>query len=137
MNHNLKIDQGASSPVIRTSITWSRLRHGFFTLSGFVCFMLVCRAQANVIEDENLQSGTTAWQLTNPADNRQIEGYASLTSVLAGGDINVFVNTRDTTYSLTVYRIGWYGGKGGRKVLGPVTLNGLQQVTPSADPTTL
>jgi hypothetical protein len=95
------------------------------------------QARSNVIEDENLQAGTTAWQLTNPAENRQIEGYASLTSVPVGGDIQLFVNTKDSTYSLTIYRMGWYQGKGGRKVVGPVTLNGVQQVTPTADPTTL
>src|SRR6266853_167037 len=138
MSHYLKIDPGTSSPVIGTSIKWSRLRRGLlFTLLGFVCFMLVCRVQANVIEDENLQSGTAAWELTKPADNRQIEGYASLTSVLAGSDIDLFVNTQDANYSLRVYRMGWYGGKGGRQILGPVTLNGVRQVTPSPDPTTL
>jgi hypothetical protein len=35
-------------------------------------------ASLNLIQKENRQPGTTAWQLTNPADNRQIEGYASL-----------------------------------------------------------
>lgn len=123
---------------IRTnSLTHDGWRALLLILAGFGCFVFACGTQANVIEDENLQAGTTAWQLTNPANNRQIEGYASLTSVLAGGDIDLFVNTKDSTYSLTVYRMGWYGGKGGRKVLGPVTLNGVQQVTPSADPTTL
>src|SRR5262245_28394591 len=73
----------------------------------------------NPIQRENRQPGTTAWQLTNPADARQIEGYASLTSVPVGGDISLFVNTQDRTYSLTVFRTGWYGGTGGRKVLGP------------------
>src|SRR5712691_1851276 len=66
----------------------------------------------NRIQQENRQPGTTAWQLTSPADNRQIEGYASLTSVPVGGNISLFVNTQDKTYSLTVYRMGWYGGKG-------------------------
>src|SRR5438045_6250282 len=94
------------------------------------------QARSNVIEDENLQAGTTAWQLTNPADNRQIEGYASLTSVPVGGDIQLFVNTKDSTYSLTVYRMGWYGGKGGRQVLGPQTRPGVHQVTPTADSVT-
>src|ERR1700682_2064178 len=35
-------------------------------------------ANTNPIKKENLKPGTTDWQLTNPADNRQIEGYASL-----------------------------------------------------------
>jgi hypothetical protein len=92
--------------------------------------------QLNLIQKENRQPGTTDWQLTNPADNRQIEGYASLTSVAVGGDISLFVNTADATYSLQVFRMGWYGGKGGRKVGGPQVLNGVQQVTPTPDPTT-
>jgi hypothetical protein len=84
-----------------------------------------------LIQQENRRKGTTAWQLTNPADNRQIEGYASLTSVPVGGDIDLFVNTRDKTYSLTAYRMGWYGGTGGRQVLGSQRLPGVQQVTPA------
>src|SRR5262245_31440728 len=96
-----------------------------------------CPAQClNPIQTENRLPGTTSWQLTNPADdNRQIEGYASLTSVLVGGDINLFVNTHDATYSLTVYRMGWYGGKGGREVLDAQMLPGVQQVMPTGDPT--
>jgi hypothetical protein len=136
---NMKsINVGKRLPAVRSWINWSQLRQSFVLgWFGCGCFMLASAAQANLIEDENLQAGTTAWQLTKPADNRQIEGYASLTSVLAGSDIDLFVNTQDATYSVTVYRMGWYGGKGGRQVLGPVTLNGVRQVTPSADPTTL
>jgi hypothetical protein len=122
---------------ITTSLSRNRWRNLFLTVLGFGCLTIASATQANVIEDENLQPGTTAWQLTNPADNRQIEGYASLTSVLAGSDIELFVNTKDATYSLSVYRMGWYGGTGGRKVFGPQTLNGVQQVPPTTDPTTL
>ena len=104
-------------------------------LLACACFAFSGAVQANVIEDENLQPGTTAWELTNPADNRQIEGYASLTSVPVDGDIDLFVNTQDSSYTLTVFRMGWYGGKGGRKVLGPQTLSGMQQVIPTVDPT--
>jgi hypothetical protein len=92
-------------------------------------------ANTNRIKKENLRPGTTDWQLTNPADNRQIEGYASLTSVPNHGSIDLFVNTSDGTYTLNVYRMGWYGGKGGRLVMGPRTLTGVQQVIPSTDPT--
>src|SRR2546428_9470960 len=136
MNDSIQLAKTIHS--VKNSPTRSPLRHGLlFTLPCVVCFVFAGGAQANLIEDENLQPGTTAWELTKPADNRQIEGYASLTSVLAGSDIDLFVNTQDATYSVTVYRMGWYGGKGGRKVLGPVTLNGVRQVTPSPDPTTL
>jgi hypothetical protein len=115
---------------------WQQL--SVLVLLGSASIALFCAANSspfNLIQRENRQPGTTAWQLTNPADNRQIEGYASLTSVPVGGNIDLFVNTQDSRYTLTVFRMGWYGGKGGRKVLGPQTLAGVQQVTPTVDPT--
>src|SRR5258708_33248732 len=86
--------------------------------SLFLCSFLEAQ-QLNLIQKENRQPGTTAWQLTNPTDNRQIEGYASLTSVAVGGDISLFVNTADTTYSLMVFRMGWYGVDQGKRYLSP------------------
>src|SRR6266576_1423509 len=114
---------------------WKRWRGGFFLLLfGCACFAFwgaVQPSSLNRIQRENRQPGTTAWQLTNPADDRQIEGYASLTSVPVGGDIDLFVNTKDVNYTLTVFRLGWYGGKGGRKVLGPQTLPGVGLLEPA------
>lgn len=90
----------------------------------------------SVIAMENQKTGTANWLLTNPATNREIEGYASLTSVNRGGQINLLVNTTNSTYILELFRIGWYAGAGARKMLGPVTLSGCVQVIPPADPTT-
>src|SRR5262249_4865935 len=92
----------------------------------------VC-ARANETQIENANAGTTAWQLTNPALNREIEGYASLTSVNVGGSISFFVSTGDSAHAMDFYRIGWYGGAGGREVLGTISLTGSFQPTPSAD----
>jgi hypothetical protein len=89
----------------------------------------------NVIQYENAKTaaqGVTAdWLISdaNYANNNEIEGYASLTSVGRGQSINLFVNTIDPTYTINVYRVGWYGGSGGRLVHGPVHLNGAKQPT--------
>jgi N,N-dimethylformamidase beta subunit-like protein len=115
---------------------WRALALLLFVCACFAFWGAVQPSSLNKIQRENRQPGTTAWQLTNPAENRQIENYASLTSVPVGGDIDLFVNTHDATYTLTVFRMGWYGGKGGRKVLGPQTLPGIQQPIPTADPRT-
>jgi hypothetical protein len=70
---------------------------------------------------------TSAWYITDDqhAADGEIEGYASLNSVNRGGSIQLFVNVKnpvaDPTYTVTVYRIGWYGGEGGRRVMGPFT----------------
>ena len=89
----------------------------------------------NPIQVENAKVGTTAWQLQNPAadGNGAIEGYASSTSVNRGGSISLFVSTTSPTYTIEVYRLGWYGGAGGRQVLGPITRAGFLQPMPSAD----
>jgi hypothetical protein len=90
----------------------------------------------NPIVAENSKPGTADWVLSNPATNREIEGYASETYIDPGGSINIFVNTAEPSYQLEVFRLGWYGGAGGRRVFGPITLSGIQQTIPTPDPVT-
>ncbi|WP_041855405.1 N,N-dimethylformamidase beta subunit family domain-containing protein [Candidatus Korobacter versatilis] len=85
--------------------------------------------------EENQKTGTTDWQITKAAIH-QIEGYASAPSVARGGTINFLISTTSSSYTLQVFRMGWYGGKGGRSVLDPVTLTGTEQTQPTMDPTT-
>jgi fibronectin type 3 domain-containing protein len=99
-----------------------------------VCFVWTANAlAANPVQTENAKPGTASWQLTSPAQFREIEGYASLTSVNRGGTISLFVNTIAPTYTIEIYRMGWYGGLGGRQVLGPITRTGIQQQIPAPD----
>jgi hypothetical protein len=96
-------------------------------------------AADNPVVVENQQAGTSAWQLSQTADdvNKQIKGYADTTSVLQGGNVNLFVTVNPAqTFSVDVYRIGWYGGLGGRLRLhaGPIT--GATQPACPADATT-
>jgi hypothetical protein len=93
-------------------------------------------AAQNPVQTENALAGTTAWQLTNPATNHEIEGYASLTSVNAGSQLSFFVNATDPTYTINIYRMGWYGGQGGRLLMGPIQQAGVKQLMPVPDPTT-
>ena len=90
----------------------------------------------NPIQIENRQPGTSAWILTKPARNREIEGYASATSVNQGETIRFYVNTSAPTYRLTIYRMGWYEGLGARQVFGPLELPGHRQPAPVQDPET-
>ena len=122
----------ASSAKIK-SLLWRALVLLLFGCACFAFWGAVQPSRLNKVQRENLQPGTTAWQLTNPADNRQIEGYASLTSVPVGGDIDLFVNTKDASYTYTIFRMGWYSGKGGRKVMGPQSRAGVQQPMPATD----
>jgi hypothetical protein len=68
-----------------------------------------------------------ALQLTDPATNQEIEGYASATSINRGESIRLYVNTAEPTYTIEVLRLGWYGGVGSRSMMAPVLRVGQQQ----------
>jgi chitodextrinase len=89
-------------------------------------------AAAASIRYENSKTGSTGWQLTNPATNREIEGYASLTSVNAGSQISFYVSTSASTYTLEIFRMGWYGGVGARSYRKVTGLFGRLQAVPAA-----
>ena len=85
--------------------------------------------QPDLIRAENERPGTTEWMLTNtrvdPTTKYRcpwIEGYCSRTSLRAGETLEIFVSTRPASrFVLDLYRLGWYGGTGGRHLtrLGP------------------
>jgi hypothetical protein len=89
---------------------------------------------ATALENERL--GTVAWEITSPALAREIEGYASRTSINRGGAIELFVSTVDPSYTIDVFRMGWYGGAGARHVAGPISRSGIKQPMPPPDPQT-
>jgi hypothetical protein len=84
----------------------------------------------NPIAAENARAGTHDWQLERPALAREIEGYASATSVERGTTIALYVNTRAPAFVLEVFRIGWYAGAGARRVFGPLHVAGTVQPEP-------
>jgi hypothetical protein len=76
------------------------------------------------VAQENRATGTTAWRLPGPAallggERRgSIEGYVSGDAVLPGQTEKVYVSApRASSVTIAVYRMGWYGGTGGRLVL--------------------
>ena len=71
----------------------------------------------NPIYLENQHPGTTAWQTTNAvtASAPEIAGFATATSVNKGGSLPMKVTLAQTgQYTIDVYRLGYYGGTGGR-----------------------
>ncbi len=82
---------------------------------------------------ENKLPGTRAWQIRRTALNHEIEGYASAVSVKAGDTISLAVNSQGASFSYQVFRMGYYGGMGGRLVAqhGPVA--GVSQPAASFD----
>src|SRR5437667_2008128 len=101
-------------------------------LVGLTLLPTTTAAQSNPVVLENQQPGTTQWQIpwgSSATDSAgQIKGYASAVSVNKGQNITFYVSVNPAqTYTIDVYRMGWYQGLGGRLVqhIGP--LNGTLQ----------
>ncbi len=103
----------------------------------FVCTAFADASAATSIQIENAKAGTTEWRITNPGyASGVIEGYASLTSVNRGGQIKLFVNTAESSYTIDIFRLGHYGGLGGRRMLPSIRRTGTVQIRPSPDSVT-
>ena len=96
-------------------------------------------ARKSDIRFENTKQGTTDWLFTNTRVDPKakyrcpwVEGYCSRNSVRAGETIEFMVSTDPSSpFVLDLYRLGYYGGKGGRHVVRLGPLNGKPQPDPS------
>lgn len=106
------------------------------------CATLGVDSRSDLIRRENEKPGTRDWILKNtrvdPATKYRcpwIEGYCSHTSIRAGQTIQFFVSTNPaSSFTIDVYRMGYYGGAGGRHMatLGPFP--GKEQADPLVGP---
>ena len=73
-------------------------------------------ADANPVQRENSRPGTPGWQIPAGAGT-VITGFASELSVAPGQSFHLHVAAPPgSRYRVLVYRLGWYGGVGGRLI---------------------
>lgn len=66
------------------------------------------------VEVENRRSGSSGWSF-RPEVGEEIEAYAWPVSLGGGDELGLRVYAPDAArYRIEIYRIGWYGGNGGR-----------------------
>jgi hypothetical protein len=102
-------------------------------------------ADRDLIRRENARPGTREWLLDttriDPATRYRcpwIEGYASRASVRAGETVSFHVSTSPPSpFTIALYRMGWYGGAGGREVLRLGPFAGTVQPDPPVGPNRL
>ena len=90
-----------------------------------------CGAEGNKITCENTKPGTdpSVWDIEGAGDE-SIQGFATDISVNVGSPIRFKIDTDATSYAIDVYRLGYYGGKGARKIATVVPSASLPQVQP-------
>jgi len=78
----------------------------------------------NLVASENLKTGSDDWQGKPASGTGAISGFTDQPSVNVGGSILFAISTskEGTPYLMEINRLGWYGGKGGRRVM---VVNGL------------
>jgi len=91
-----------------------------------------CAAPANAIVAENCLPGNPAseWDVSGAGDPA-LQGFATDISVNRGGTVAFKIATTYAAYRLDIYRMGYYGGLGARKVAA------LPRVTAVSQPTCL
>lgn len=77
----------------------------------------LCASPPNEIVAENCKPGNppTEWDVNGSGDPR-IQGFATDISVNAGDTISFKVDSDSPAYRIDVYRLGYYGGMGARRV---------------------
>lgn len=87
-------------------------------------WLVATKGRPPSVAQENRAAGTTAWRLPGPATllggerRGSVEGYVSSQAVSPGQLQRIYVNAPGAhQVTIAVYRMGWYGGSGGRLVL--------------------
>jgi hypothetical protein len=93
----------------------------------------IAPAQTTIV-DENLRTGSSDWRMGGAGYQvgtdigAEIKGYASEASVNVGQPITLFVSVSPAQqFKIDIYRLGWYGGTGGRLMVGGTWLPGVTQ----------
>jgi hypothetical protein len=91
------------------------------------------------IFEENQNPGSGNWKIdkiipaSGPEENNEMEGFASTVSVFPGETIRFYVRCGEPAFAMDFYRMGWYGGLGGRLMLSVPEVNSVAQVPPILD----
>ena len=91
-----------------------------------------CSSPANAIEQENCLPGSpqSDWDVTGAGDPT-IQGFATDISVNVGQTVYFKINTAATAYTIDIYRMGYYSGKGARLVTSILPSATLPQAQPA------
>ena len=83
--------------------------------------------ESTAVTAENRRPGTTAWQISDEGVSGNIEGFADENYAAVGDEVDLYVSTTAPRFQVVAYRMGWYGGTGGRQVWSSPEVTGQVQ----------
>ncbi|MGB8347892.1 MAG: N,N-dimethylformamidase beta subunit family domain-containing protein, partial [Ktedonobacteraceae bacterium] len=94
-------------------------------------------AGLNPIQIENSKPGTPGWNdFSASLQQDLLSGFGSQISVNLGGSIDFYVTTTAPSFTVDIYRTGYYQGIGARLIESLGSFPGLHQAIPAPDPVT-
>src|SRR5438132_879073 len=89
-------------------------------------------ADSNPIQIENSKAGTQGWNdFSADLAPDTLSGFGSKISVNQGDSIDFYVTTTAPSFTINIYRTGYYGGAGARLISSLGSFPGLHQVIPA------
>ncbi|MCX5072064.1 hypothetical protein OHA84_30955 [Streptomyces sp. NBC_00513] len=85
------------------------------------------------VKAENARPGNADWHVAKAGSARAIEGFADRVSVLPGESFGLHVSTAAPRFTVSAYRMGWYGGARARLVWRSQALPGVRQPEHTVD----
>src|SRR5947209_2130527 len=94
-------------------------------------------ADSNAIQIENSKAGTQGWNdFSADLAPDTLSGFGSKISVNHADSIDFYVTTTAPSFTINIYRTGYYGGAGARLISSLGSFPGLHQVIPAPDKVT-
>jgi hypothetical protein len=87
---------------------------------------LAHQASPDLIQMENARPGTAGWRVTKQASN-QIQAYTEEPSINTGEVVDLYLSTSSPSFSIDIYRLGYYQGIGARLVKSIPSNTGIYQ----------
>src|SRR5437899_6824315 len=91
-------------------------------------------ADSNPIQIENSKAGTQGWNdFSADLAPDTLSGFGSKISVNHSDSIDFYVTTTAPSFTINIYRTGYYGGAGARLITSLGSFPGLHQAIPAPD----
>lgn len=87
-------------------------------------------------EAERDRPGTPDWRITSRGPAPAVAGYADRVSVTPGEECGLYVSTTASSFRVSAFRVGWYGGTQARLVWSSEHIRGRVQPEPRFLPAT-
>ncbi len=84
--------------------------------------------------EENKKLGSIDWIVNRLQPEHALEGFASQVSAVPGDDVALFINTTGQAVQVQAFRMGYYGGIGGRLVYQSDMVPASVQRSPTVEP---